>query len=53
MIHNEATIEDVVRMAYNTPTYTYSYKLAAAGAPARLPPDMLRTMRLPSRAHRI
>ena len=33
MIHNEATIEDVVRMAYNTPTYAYGYKLAAAFIP--------------------
>ncbi len=53
MIHNEATIEDVVRMAYNTPTYTYGYKLAAGDALARLHPDVLRGMRLPSRAHRI
>jgi NAD(P) transhydrogenase len=53
MIHNEATIEDVIRTAYNTPTYTYGYKLAAADALARLHPDMLRAMRLPSRAHRI
>jgi NAD(P) transhydrogenase len=53
MIHNEATIEDVVRMVYNTPTYTYGYKLAAADALARLHPDMLRAMRLPSQAHRI
>ena len=42
MIHNEATIEDVIRMAYNTPTYTYGYKLAAADALARLHPEMLR-----------
>jgi NAD(P) transhydrogenase len=53
MIHNEATIEDVIRMAYNTPTYTYGYKLAATDALARLHPDVLRAMRLPSRAHRI
>ena len=53
MIHNEATVEDVIRTAYNTPTYTYGYKLAAADALARLHPDMLRAMRLPSRAHRI
>ncbi len=53
MIHNQATIEDVVRMAYNTPTYTYGYRLAAADALARLHPDVLRAMRLPSRAHRI
>jgi NAD(P) transhydrogenase len=53
MIHNEATIEDVVRMVYNTPTYTYGYKLAAADTLARLHPDVLRAMRLPSQAHRI
>jgi len=27
MIRNEVTIEDVIRMAYNTPTCTYGYKL--------------------------
>ncbi len=53
MIHNGATVEDVVRMAYNTPTYTYGYKLAAGDTLARLHPDVLRGMRLPSRAHRI
>ncbi len=53
MIHNEATIEDVVRMVYNTPTYTYGYKLAAADILARLDPDVLRAMRLPSRAYRV
>jgi NAD(P) transhydrogenase len=53
MIHGEASIEDVLRMAYNTPTYTYGYKLAASDALARLSPDVLRAMRLPSRAHRI
>ena len=53
MIHNGATVEDVVRMAYNTPTYTYGYKLAAADTLARLHPDVLRAMRLPSQAHRI
>jgi NAD(P) transhydrogenase len=53
MIHNEATVEDVVRMAYNTPTYTYGYKLAAGDAIARMDPDVLRAMRLPSRAHRV
>jgi len=53
MIHNEATIEDVIRMAYNTPTYTYGYKLAASDVLTRLHPDVLRAMRLPSRAHRI
>jgi hypothetical protein len=35
MIHNQATVEDVIRMAYNTPTYTYGYKLAATDV---LPP---------------
>jgi NAD(P) transhydrogenase len=53
MIHSEATVEDVIRMAYNTPTYTYGYKLAATDALARLHPDVLRGMRLPSQAHRI
>ena len=53
MIHNKATIEDVVRMAYNTPTYTYGYKLAAGDALTKLNPDVLRAMRLPSKAHRI
>jgi NAD(P) transhydrogenase len=53
MTHNEATVEDVIRMAYNTPTYTYGYKLAASDALLRLDPDVLRAMRLPSRAHRI
>lgn len=53
MIHNEATIEDVVRMAYNTPTYTYGYKLAAGDALTRMNPEVLRTMRLPSKASRI
>jgi hypothetical protein len=53
MIHNEATIEDVIRMAYNTPTSTYGYKLAADDAPVRLHPDILPAMRLPSRSHRI
>ena len=53
MIHNEATVEDVIRMAYNTPTYTYGYKLAASDVLTRLHPDVLRGMRLPSRAHRI
>jgi len=53
LLHNEATVEDVVRMAYNTPTYTYGYKLAAGDALTRLDPDVLRGMRLPSRAHRI
>ena len=32
MIHGGATIEDVVRMGYNTPTYTYGYKLAGIDA---------------------
>ncbi len=38
-----------MRMAYNTPTYTYGYKLAAADTLARLNLDVLRAMRLPSR----
>jgi NAD(P) transhydrogenase len=53
MIHNQATVEDVVRMAYNTPTYTYGYKLAATDTLTRLHPDVLQAMRLPSKAHRI
>ena len=53
MIHTKATVEDVVRMAYNTPTYTYGYKLAASDVLAKMHPDVLRAMRLPSRAHRI
>lgn len=53
MIHNQATVEDVIRTAYNTPTYTYGYKLVAADTLARLNPVVLRAMRLPSRAHRI
>jgi NAD(P) transhydrogenase len=53
MIHNEATVEDVIRTSYNTPTYTYGYKLAASDALLQLHPDVLRAMRLPSRAHRI
>jgi len=44
MIHNEASNEDVVRMAYNTPTYAYGYKLPAADTLARLHPDVLRAM---------
>ena len=38
MIHNQATVEDVIRTAYNTPTYTYGYKLAASDVLARLHP---------------
>jgi hypothetical protein len=53
MIHNEATIEDVIRMACNAPTYTCGGKLAASDVLTRLHPDVLRAMRLPSRAHRI
>ncbi len=53
MIHNAATVEDVIRMVYNTPTYTYGYKLAAIDTLSRLNPDVLRAMRLPSQAHRI
>jgi hypothetical protein len=53
MIRTEATIEDVIRMAHNTPTYTCGYKLAAADVLARLRPGVLRTMCLPSQADRI
>jgi NAD(P) transhydrogenase len=53
MIHNQATVEDVIRMVYNTPTYTYAYKLAATDTLAKLHADVLRTMRLPSQADRI
>ena len=53
MIHNQATVEDVIRTAYNTSTYTYGYKLAASDVLAQLHPDVLRAMRLPSRAYRI
>jgi NAD(P) transhydrogenase len=53
MIHNRATVEDALRMVYNTPTYTYGYKFAAIDTLARLDPGVLRGMRLPSRAHRI
>ena len=38
---------------HNTPTYAYGYKLAATDTLAWLHPDVLRAMRLPSRAHRI
>ncbi len=49
-------------MVYNTPTYSYGYKLAAAtpgykrAAPdslSRLDPAVLQAMLLPSAAHRI
>ena len=53
MIHTEATVEDVLRTAYNTPTYTYGYKLAAGDTLLRLDPAVLRAMDLPSQAHRI
>ena len=53
MIHGAATIEDVLRMAYNTPTYTYGYKLAGLDAMLRFHPDVLRGMRLPSEADRV
>ena len=53
MIHGAATIEDVLRMAYNTPTYTYGYKLAGLDAMLRFHPDVLRGMRLPSAADRV
>jgi hypothetical protein len=48
----QATL-DVVRMVYNTLTYAYGYKLAAADTVARLQPEVQRPMRLPSSAHRI
>jgi NAD(P) transhydrogenase len=53
MIHNGATVEDVIRMVYNTPTYTYGYKFAATDTLARFDPAVLHAMRLPSRAHQI
>jgi hypothetical protein len=53
MIHNQATVEDVIRMAYNTPTYTYGYKLAATDVLPPAAPRHPAAMRLPSRAHRI
>jgi hypothetical protein len=53
MIHNQATIENVIRTAYNTPTYSYGYKLAAVDTLTLLHPDVLQRMRLPSEAHRI
>jgi NAD(P) transhydrogenase len=53
MLHNQATVENVIRMVYNTPTYTYGYKLAAIDALTRLDPHVLRTMSLPSQAHRV
>jgi hypothetical protein len=43
----------VIRITYDTPTYTYGYKLAATDVLTGLHPDILRAMRLPSRAHRI
>jgi NAD(P) transhydrogenase len=53
MIRNGAAIEDVIRTAYNTPTYTYGYKLAGSDVLAWLHPDVLRAIRLPSRAYQI
>lgn len=53
MIHGTATIEDVLRMAYSTPTYTYGYKLAGLDAMLRFDPDVLGGMRLPSQANRV
>jgi NAD(P) transhydrogenase len=53
MLHSEATVEDVARMVYNTPTYSYGYKLAAADSLSRLDPAVLQAMLLPSRADRI
>jgi hypothetical protein len=40
-------------MAYNSPTYSYGYKLAASDVRAQLQPSVLRAIRLPSRVHRI
>ena len=51
MLHSEATVEDAARMVYNTPTYSYGYKLAASDSLNRLDPAVLQTMLLPSRAH--
>jgi NAD(P) transhydrogenase len=53
MIHGGATVEDVVRMVYSTPTYSYGYKLAAIAAMRQLEPVVLRGMRLPSGADRV
>ena len=53
MIHGKATIEDVLRMAYSTPTYTYGYKLAGLDVLRRFGPEVLRGMRLPSEADRV
>jgi NAD(P) transhydrogenase len=53
MIHHDATVEDVLRMVYNTPTYSYGYKFAAIDTLTRLDPAVLHTMDLPSRAHQI
>jgi len=50
MIHGGATVEDVIRTVYSTPTYTYGYKLAGIDALPRLEPAVLRTMHLPSAA---
>ncbi|MDT7574638.1 MAG: hypothetical protein QOH17_971 [Pseudonocardiales bacterium] len=52
MIHRGATVEDVVRMVYNTPTFSYGYKLAGIDALRGLEPAVLRAMRLPSGADR-
>ena len=40
-------------MVYNTPTYTYSYKLTVTDTLARLDPGVSRAMRRLSRAHQI
>jgi NAD(P) transhydrogenase len=50
MIHGGATVEDVVRMVYSTPTYSYGYKLAGIDALRQLDAAVLRGMRLPSTA---
>jgi hypothetical protein len=53
MIHAGATVEDVVRMVYSTPTYSYGYELAGIDALRQLDPAVLRAMRLPSAADRV
>jgi len=52
MLHTEATVEDVARMVYNTPTYSYGYKLAAADALSRLDPAVLRAILRPPAVRR-
>jgi hypothetical protein len=47
-----ATVEDVVRMVYRTPTYSYGYELAGIDALRQLDPAVLRAVQLPSTAGR-